>query len=115
MRLKKTAIAGVLLLGTIAGSGAAAAATCTVTGQDTMWSIAKQRGIPFTTLLQMNPQVSNKNNIWPGMKLNIPNTTAPTAPGAPTGSGSQPADKASYAGQVVTLVNQERAKAGLKL
>ncbi|KIL40973.1 hypothetical protein SD70_10135 [Gordoniibacillus kamchatkensis] len=106
MRFKKTAMAGLLLLGTIAGAGAASAATYTVKASDTMWTIAKQQGIPFYKLLQLNPQVPNKDIIWPGMKLNIPEKAA-------SGSGTV-SSAASYAEQVVSLVNQERAKAGLK-
>lgn len=111
MRFKKTAMIGMVLLSTIVGAGAASAATYTVSGNDTMWTIAKKLGVPFYTFLQMNPQVPNKDDIWPGMKLNIPSKAAPAAPASGSGSGAQ---TSSYADRVAALVNQERAKAGLK-
>lgn len=110
MRFKKSVIAGALALSTLAGAGAAsAAATYTVSPQDTMWKIAVKQGIPLSTLIRWNPQVSNPNVIWPGMVLNVPSSR--TSTGTST-SGS--AAQSSYADQVVTLVNQQRAKAGLK-
>lgn len=108
MRLKKTAMTGVLALSMIVGAGAASAApagTYTVKSQDTMWMIAKQQGISLSTLIRMNPQVANPNVIWPGMVLNVPNASK----GTPA-----PSAQSSFANQVVSLVNQERAKAGLK-
>lgn len=42
-----------------------------------------------------------------------PTTSKLAAPAANDGASSQPANSSSYAAQVVTLVNQERAKAGL--
>lgn len=42
-----------------------------------------------------------------------PTTTKPSTPASNAGTANQAADSSSYAAQVVTLVNQERAKAGL--
>jgi uncharacterized YkwD family protein/spore coat assembly protein SafA len=115
MRFKKSVLTGVLALGTIIGAGAVSAApqAYAVKGNDTMWTISKQFGVNLSSLIKANPQVVNSNNIWPGMKLNIPGAAAGsyTAPkqGAPSSN-----TMSSYAAQVVTLVNQERAKAGLK-
>ncbi|WP_397375902.1 CAP domain-containing protein [Paenibacillus sp. EPM92] len=103
---KKTAMTGVIALSMIVGAGAASAATYTVKGQDTMWTISKQYGIPLSTLIRQNPQVANPNIIWPGMVLNVP--------GAAKGTTTPTSAQSSYADQVVALVNQERAKAGLK-
>jgi uncharacterized YkwD family protein len=103
MHFKKLALTGVLALGTIVGAGTVSAAPYTVKGNDTMWMISKQYGINLSTLIQANPQVTNPNIIWQGMVLNIPGKgTAATA------------TSSSFANQVVTLVNQERAKAKLK-
>nr|WP_240414844.1 CAP domain-containing protein [Paenibacillus periandrae] len=166
MILKKSVLTGLLALGTIVGATAASAAPCTVTtGNDTLSTIAKQQGINLNDLFKANPQITNGNNIWPGMVLNLPgigagqglgfgfgsgagtnvdkgtnvdtgtNTdtgshtgtgtgsdTGTTNPGTgtsvETGSGSdstvqQGTTESAFASQVVDLVNQERAKAGL--
>ena len=106
MHFKKTALSGLLVLGLIAGSGAASAASYTVKTQDTMWSISQKQGVSLSTLIAQNPQVANPNIIWPGMILNVPGNTV---------NGTAPANgQSAYADQVVALVNQERAKAGLK-
>lgn len=104
MRFKKTVLTAVIALCAVVGSTAASAATYNVTSNDTMWNISQKFGVPLYTLIQWNPQVANPNIIWPGMALNVPSGTAE--------SGS--ATASSYADQVVNLVNQERAKAGLK-
>lgn len=111
MHFKKAVVTSALALSTLVGAGAAtaAAATYTVSPHDTMWKIAVKQGIPLSTLIRWNPQVSNPNIIWPGMVLNVP--SAPASTGTAT-AGS--AARSSYADQVVALVNQERAKAGLK-
>lgn len=111
MRFKKSVLAGILAFSTIAGaSGASAAASYTVKGNDTMWLISKKYGISLNSLIRANPQVANPNSIWPGLALNIPGTASGSKP-----SVNQPADsKTAFAGQVVALVNQERAKAGQK-
>jgi uncharacterized YkwD family protein len=108
MQFKKSILTGVLALGTIVGAGAVSAAPYSVTGNDTMWTISKQHGISLNSLIQANPQVRNSNIIWPGMVLNIPATGSRSS--VQQGTGSQ----TTFASQVVTLVNQERTKAGLK-
>lgn len=111
MFLKKSVLTGLLALGTIVGATAVSAAPYSVTGNDTMWTIAQKYGISLSSLVQANPQVTNANNIWPGMVLNIPGTSS-SAP-APQGTGT-PTTTSTFASQVVNLVNQERTKAGLK-
>ncbi|MCR8632939.1 CAP domain-containing protein [Paenibacillus radicis (ex Xue et al. 2023)] len=116
MRFKKSVLTGALALGTLIGAGVVSAAPYQVTGNDTMWLISQKQGVSLTSLIKANPQVVNPNIIWPGLVLNIPGT------GTTAGSGStvqQPgagttATVSDYASQVVTLVNQERAKAGVK-
>ncbi|PZE19685.1 CAP domain-containing protein [Paenibacillus xerothermodurans] len=125
MRFKKSVLTGVVALGTMIGATAASAAPVTVSGNDTIWKIAQQHGIDLNSLVSANPQVANPNVIWPGMKLQLPAQApaqAPTKAAAPApapanNAQQQPASEtatSAYASQVVTLVNQERAKAGLQ-
>lgn len=109
MRLKKSVLAGVLALSTIFGAGTVSAASYTVTGNDTMWTISKRHMISLNSLIQANPQVANPNIIWPGMVLNVPNTGSSSKVQQGTATATS-----TYASQVVTLVNKERTKAGLK-
>ncbi|WP_274361331.1 SafA/ExsA family spore coat assembly protein [Paenibacillus thermotolerans] len=99
---KKSVLIGALAVSMLAGATAASAATSyTVSYNDTMWKISQKYGVSLSSLIKANPQISNPSNIWPGLRINIPTTGVTTA-------------TSSYASQVVTLVNQERAKAGLK-
>lgn len=111
---KKLVITGAIGLSVLMSSSAAmaASATHTVSGNDTMWLISQKYGVSLTSLIKANPQVANPNIIWSGMKLNIPVSTG-TSGGSQTPAPSTPA-QSTYASQVVTLVNQERVKAGLK-
>ncbi|MBN6886884.1 putative YkwD family protein/spore coat assembly protein SafA [Cytobacillus horneckiae] len=78
---------------------ASASMVHTVKTGDTMWKIAVKYQVGVTEIIQANPQVSNPNFIYPGQSLNIPSTAAATM---------------NMEAEVVKLVNQERAKAGLK-
>jgi spore coat assembly protein SafA len=113
MRFKKSVLTGVIALGTLIGAGAVSAAPYTVAGNDTMWTISKKHGISLYTLIHANPQVSNPNIIWPGMRLNIPSTVSGSGSSVKQGTGSA-TTTSTFASQVVAAVNQERAKAGLK-
>lgn len=104
-RFKKLMLTGTLLVSSLVGAGVVSAASYTVSGQDTMWSISQHNGISLASLIKANPQVTNPNIIWPGMTLNIPSSSA--------GNGTQTGAQSTFASQVVSLVNQERAKAGL--
>ncbi|WP_443147058.1 CAP domain-containing protein [Paenibacillus sp. HWE-109] len=112
-RYKKFMVTGALGLSLLVGSTAAMAASSTyhVSGNDTMWLISQKYGISLTSLIQANPQVANPNVIWSGMKLNIPGGPS-TTPAPQTPVVTAPS-QATFASQVVTIVNQERAKAGL--
>jgi len=101
-RWKKVVLSLTLTLGSVIFAGSAFASPYTVQSHDTMYLIAKKYGVSLNQLIQANPQVYNPNIIWPGMVLNIPDNNNASY------STSQ------YAQQVVNLVNQERAKAGLK-
>jgi uncharacterized YkwD family protein/spore coat assembly protein SafA len=109
MRFKKSIMAGVLAVSTIVGAGAVSAAPYTVSGNDTMWTISKTYGISLSSLIQANTQVSNPNMIWPGMQLTIPRSNSGTGSTVP----QAPVSSSTFAGQVFTIVNQERANAGL--
>jgi uncharacterized YkwD family protein len=108
---KKLVLVGTLAMSSIIGVGVASASSYTVVAKDTLWTISQQKGISLTTLIQSNQQITNPNNIWAGLIINIPNTNNVTTvvPNAPT----TPTTQSTFATQVVHLVNQERAKAGL--
>lgn len=111
---KKLVVTGAIGLSVLVGSSAAmaAAATHSVSGNDTMWLISKKYGISLSSLIKANPQVANSNVIWSGMSLNIPGSTSTNA-GTKTPVTSAPS-QSTFASQVVNLVNQERSKAGLR-
>ncbi|MBU7318127.1 CAP domain-containing protein [Paenibacillus oleatilyticus] len=143
-RMKKAALVSVLALTSVFGAGmaSASAAPCVVTDNDTLSTISQKYGIDLSSLLNSNPQLSNPNVIWKGMIINIPGfgngwnqpttpvkpqpvpakpqpTTPakpqPTTPAQQPDSGSQQGtNQSAFASQVVNLVNQERAKAGLQ-
>lgn len=76
----------------------AAASTHTVVSGDTLWKIAVKYEVGVKELIQANPQISNTNLIYPGMKVNVPADSPEEA----------------FEKEVVRLVNVERAKNGLK-
>ncbi|WNR42071.1 CAP domain-containing protein [Paenibacillus roseipurpureus] len=112
-RYMKWAATGALSLSLLVGANAAMAATAThtVSENDTMWLISKKYGVSLTELIKANPQIANPNMIWSGMHVTIPSKTAGTGTGSNTVTTPS---QSTFASQVVTLVNQERAKAGLK-
>jgi uncharacterized YkwD family protein/spore coat assembly protein SafA len=70
----------------------------TVKPGDTLWIIAVKYQIGITEIIAANPQFKNPHLIYPGQKVNVPLYTATK----------------SIESQVIQLVNQERAKYGLK-
>ncbi len=85
--------------------------THTVTSNDTMYRIAARYGVGLQALIAANPQIKNPSVIWQGMRVHIPGTS----PGSSAGQTGTVVDAtASFANQVVALVNAERAKAGRK-
>lgn len=87
------------------GTPAYAGTTYVVQPHDALWKIAQSHGVAYNSLIQANPQIQNPNIIWVGEKLQLPSSTASTT----TSSSAQ-----QYAVTVAQLVNQQRAKAGLK-
>ncbi|QFT88638.1 SpoIVD-associated factor A [Bacillus sp. THAF10] len=81
------------------GSTAAFAATThTVKSGDTMWKIAVKYQVGVSELISANPSINNPDLIYPGQRITIPEK----------GEGQTQEEK------VAALVNQERAKYGLK-
>lgn len=86
------AASAVLTVGAFAQSAA-----YTVKSGDSLWKIAQKYQIGISELKQANPQIKNFDLIYPGQKITIPNID----------------DVKTLENQVITLVNQERAKRGL--
>lgn len=94
--IKKVAIAAVLSLSLVVPMTAMAAGSYTVISGDTLWKIAVNTQTGVQELIDLNPQLSNPNQIYPGQTINVPSN-----------------EQASIEKEVVKLVNVERAKAGL--
>ncbi|MDA7025740.1 SafA/ExsA family spore coat assembly protein [Bacillus sp. CLL-7-23] len=73
------------------------ATTYTVQPGDSLWKIAVKYQVGIKELIGANPQIPRPDLIYPNQKVNIPTIT-----------------EKSVEKQVIQLVNQERAKAGLK-
>lgn len=71
--------------------------TYTVVPGDSMWKIAVKYEIGISEIISANPQISNPDLIYPGQQITVPNIQ----------------DVKNAENRVVTLVNAERAKAGL--
>jgi uncharacterized YkwD family protein/spore coat assembly protein SafA len=75
----------------------------TVVSGDTMWKISLRYKIGLNQLISINPQITNPNLIYPGQKINVPNS----------GNVEQPGSTTNIENKVVELVNIERSKNGL--
>ena len=95
--MKKTIIALATASALLIPTGAFAASTYTVKSGDTMWKIAVKTQTGTQELINANPSLKNPNLIYPGQVLTVPTKV-----------------DASTEAKVVSLVNAERAKAGLK-
>lgn len=73
-----------------------AASSYTVTSGDSLWKIAVKTQTGVKELINANPQLKNPNLIYPGQKINVPAK-----------------QNSQVEQEVIKLVNQERAKAGL--
>ena len=65
---------------------------------ESMWKISVKYQIGLSEIIQANPNITNPAMIYPNQKLNIPNID----------------NVKNVENEVLTLVNQERAKIGLK-
>lgn len=72
--------------------------TYVVKSGDSLWLIASKYQIGLTEIIEANPQIKNLDLIYPNQRINIPNIDQIKA----------------IEHQVIQLVNEERAKAGLK-
>ncbi|WP_163099891.1 SafA/ExsA family spore coat assembly protein [Peribacillus alkalitolerans] len=96
--MKKIVLSSVLAFTLLFPSMALGAGTYKVVSGDTLWKIAVKNQVGVTELIKANPQLSNPNMINVGQSINIPSTS----------TANQTVEQ-----QVVSLVNQERAKVGL--
>ncbi|MFJ7952514.1 SafA/ExsA family spore coat assembly protein [Lysinibacillus sp. NPDC096418] len=94
--IKKVAMASVLSLSLVVPMTAMAAGSYTVASGDTLWKIAVKTQTGVQELIDLNPQLSNPNLIYPGQTINVPTN-----------------EQVSVEQEVIKLVNVERAKAGL--
>jgi uncharacterized YkwD family protein len=139
MRKTVMSVVSVLLLSgmlfALPAAPADAASVYTVKSGDTLYKIAQRNGVSLNELIRYNPHVANPDAIRPGLWLIVPDKgttgstgstgqtggsqtqtgkTGTTPATGQTGSGSATDANASYfASEVVRLVNEERAKAGL--
>ena len=71
----------------------------TVVRGDTMWKLAVKYQVGTREIIDANPQVANPDLIYPGQILTIPQVDSTVS---------------SYESEVIRLVNEQRAKNGLK-
>lgn len=99
----------------------AGAQHCNVQRGDTMYKIAKEYHVLFHELLKLNRHYPNQNLIHPNDKVELPDgstgaDTTESGTGDTNTSNDETADKdaSEQAQAVLKIVNQERAKQGLK-
>lgn len=80
-------------------SASAASLSHTVVKGDTMWKLAVKYEIGTSEIIRANPHISDPNLIYPGQVLTIPQLDSSVT---------------SFEAEVVRLVNEIRAKNGLK-
>ncbi|WP_433942966.1 CAP domain-containing protein [Paenibacillus sp. SN-8-1] len=132
MRFKKSLITGALALSMVVGTGAASAADNTTTVNYKVWTYSTNQsfttqGFSWDSFLQQFRNLNNQgttkvqtgtgNQTGSNTKTNTTNTTtnqAQTNSQTKTNTTQASNSQSAYADQVVTLVNQERAKAGVK-
>lgn len=97
-KLVKT-LAAVILAAALLAVPVSADASHTVVYGDTLWKIAVKYQVGCSELIAANPRLANPDLIYPGQRLNIPNTDALVR---------------EYETEVIRLVNDIRAQYGLK-
>ena len=88
-----------MLTALIAVPSAAVSTTHTVVKGDSMWKIAVKYQVGLSELKNANPHIKNPSLIYPGDVITVPTVDSSVT---------------DYEAEVVRLVNQERAKKGLK-
>lgn len=113
------------LVAMVFGFSSSSSAQCTVQHGDSIWHIAQKYKIPFHRMMELNRHLHNPHLIFPKDKIEMP-TDGQHGTGTTTDehSGSdniqhddnEPTDHetTSQAEAVLNLVNEERAKQGLK-
>lgn len=97
-RFLSYAIAGAMTAAMLI-TGTSAATTHKVVSGDTMWKIALKYQVGLSEIKAANPHIVNYDLIYPGQVINIPTLDGTVA---------------NYESEVVRLVNEARAKNGLK-
>lgn len=91
--------AAFLLFSVCTISASAANLSHTVVQGDTMWKLAVKYQIGTSEIIEANPQIANPNLIYPGQVLTIPQLDSSVT---------------AFEAEVIRLVNEIRAKNGLK-
>lgn len=99
MKKLSAVCAALLLLCALPLSASAAGLSHTVAAGDTMWKLAVKYEVGTSEIIAANPQISNPDLIYPGQVLTIPQLDSSVL---------------SYESEVIRLVNEIRAKNGLK-
>ena len=97
--MKKLISICMILCVILACTVSAAAASHTVVKGDTMWKIAAKYQVGTAEIIAANPQIANPNLIYPGQILTVPEVDAQVA---------------AFEQEVIRLVNEIRARNGLK-
>lgn len=89
----------ILALSCLSISALAMTDTYTVVKGDSLWKIAVKYQVGLSEIIEANPQFTNPDLIYPGQKVYVPLPDS---------------EITSYEQQVIELVNEQRAKNGLK-
>lgn len=98
------------------------AAEYTVQKGDSLWTISKKYNVPFSEILRLNNHIKNPDVIYPNDKITLPDGSTGTSTGNNSQydkieNGNNPtieSGQSTQANAVLKLVNEERAKQGLK-
>ncbi len=97
----------------------ASAQHCDVQRGDSMWRIAKRYKVPFAKVLILNKHFKNQHLIHPKDEVELPDGSTGQST-SESGTGDSDAQKTeptqaetTQAAEILNLVNQERAKAGV--
>ncbi|MNH81045.1 Cysteine-rich secretory protein family protein [compost metagenome] len=122
MRFKKSLITGPLALSMVVGTGAASASANTTTENYKVWTYSTNQNFSWENFLQQfrdlnqqgtaKVQAGTSNQTGSNTKTNT--KTAQTNTNTNTNTNKAGTTQSAYADQVVSLVNQERAKVGAK-
>lgn len=116
--MKQTIFLIIAILFLVIGTPHANAQHCDTQKGDSMWKIARRYKIPFRVLLDLNKHYPNPDLIHPNDDIQLPDGDHGQSTEQPNSQqGEEIAEQASstvQADQVLELVNQERAKQGLK-